>query len=162
MVSNLAPIFPASIMTTTTEFPTQDRMESPSELRARHRILVVDDNPHSAQTLERLLLNERYQVMALSNPVKAAELSPRFAPHLAILDLGMPVMDGLALCKLLRQGPGGGRMHIVAVSGRDYTDAEVKEAGFDRLFLKPLDWPTLKVELARVVAKNEFRRSLLG
>ncbi|HXC39123.1 MAG TPA: response regulator, partial [Burkholderiales bacterium] len=106
--------------------------------------------------LERLLLKECYQVLALSSAVEAAELLPRFAPHMAVLDLGMPVMDGFALCKLLRQGSEGRRMHIVALSGRDYTNAEVKEAGFDRLFLKPLDWLTLKVELARVVAKREI------
>jgi len=118
------------------------------------RILVVDDNLHSAQTLELLLRNERYQVLALSNSTKAAELARQFAPHIALLDLAMPVMDGFALCSFFRQWPWGKRMHIIAVTGRDFDEARMKAAGFDAWYLKPLDWPVLKGVLASVPTDN--------
>jgi len=122
--------------------------------RPRHRILVVDDSRHSAETLERLLLNEGYTVLALSSPTKAAQIGADFRPHIAILDLAMPVLDGVSLCKYLRRRPGGGEMHIIAFSGRDYGAEQLKTAGFDQFLMKPLDWPTFKVELARIAAKK--------
>jgi len=114
------------------------------------RILVVDDNLHSAQTLELLLRNERYQVLALSNSTKAAELARSFAPHIALLDLAMPVMDGVALCSFFRQWPWGKKMHIIAVTGRAFDEAQLKAAGFDAWYSKPLDWPVLKGVLADI------------
>jgi DNA-binding response OmpR family regulator len=134
-----------------------DSREAAPEASARHRVLVVDDNLDAARTLQQLLINEGYQVMAFGTPMKAMELARVFTPHFAILDIAMPIMDGLSLCSFFRRWHWGKKMHIIAVSGRDYTDEEVKAAGFDGYFMKPLDWGVLKVELARVVARRPFR-----
>lgn len=126
----------------------QETSSVPIKTRVRSRVLIVDDDLLCAQTLGRLLENEGYKVLALGNSTKAIDLGPKFLPHAAILDLAMPIVDGITLCAHLRQSLRNRAMRLFAISGRDYTREEIEAAGFDRLFIKPLDWPALKDALA--------------
>jgi len=122
----------------------------PSKTRVRSRVLVVDDDFLCAQTLGRLLENEGYKVMSLGNSTKALDLGPRFLPHAVILDLAMPIVDGITLCTHLRQSLPNRAMRFFAISGMDYSHEEIKAAGFDWLFRKPLDWPAIRDALAAI------------
>jgi len=131
-----------------TEEAAQSRLAQQPALATR-RVLVVDDNADSAESLKRLLTREGYQVMALQSPLKAVELAQVFTPHVAIIDVSMPIMDGLALCRYMRELPVGKQMFFLAISGFDYTDEQIRSAGFEEIFLKPIDWPRLQAALAQ-------------
>jgi len=109
-----------------------------------HRILVVDDGLDHAKSLEMLLRSEGHQVMSLCSAMKATEVARQFAPRVAIVDVLMPILDGIRLCQYLRRWPWGRSMHIIAISGGAFEKAELVAAGFDAFFRKPIDWPELK------------------
>ncbi|MCW0235758.1 MAG: response regulator [Ferrovibrio sp.] len=112
----------------------------PQEPTAARRILVVDDNVDAAQALAIILQMDGHLAEVADSGAMALELAAVSSPDLAILDIGMPEMDGLELCRRLRQTPAGASMLIVALTGWGDSDIRRKslEAGFNAHFVKPL------------------------
>src|SRR5687767_2568170 len=101
------------------------------------RALLVDDNEDTVDSLAMLLELEGFQVRTASSAAAALEVAVTFQPHVAVIDIGLPEMDGLALCGCLRDRLPGCRM--VAFSGyaqsNDFQNSE--SAGFDAHVAKP-------------------------
>jgi CheY-like chemotaxis protein len=104
------------------------------------RILVVDDNVDAADTLALLLEMSCYDTRIAYDGKQAVELARSFQPHLAILDINMPVMDGYEAARLLRR-LSGPKLILVALTGRGQPADKVlaSEAGFDIHLVKPTD-----------------------
>jgi PAS domain S-box-containing protein len=102
------------------------------------RILVVDDNRDAAITLSLLLKASGHETAMAYNAQKAIELASTFKPQIALLDIGLPGMNGLELASLLRQA--NPDIFLVAVSGYGQAEdrARTKAAGFDEHFVKPV------------------------
>jgi two-component system CheB/CheR fusion protein len=115
------------------------------------RVLVVDDNADAAQSLSMLLLTlDGIRVRtALSGP-EALEAGDAFHPHLVLLDLGMPGMDGYEAARLIRQEPWGRTVLLAAVTGWGQSEHRLRaaSAGFDRHLTKPVVLETLEELLA--------------
>ena len=109
------------------------------------RILVVDDNEDAAEMLVEALSSRGFEVCEARDGPAAIRIAAEFKPHIALLDIGLPVMDGYELAERLRQLPGGGRLRLCAVTGyAQQADQErSRAAGFDRHFAKPLDLDVL-------------------
>jgi CheY-like chemotaxis protein len=101
------------------------------------RVLVVDDNEDTAQALAALLEMEDFEARTASSGEAALRVVDDFEPHIAVIDLGMPGVDGYSVCRSLRQKVPACRM--VAFSGRsdakDVRDSEA--AGFELHVAKP-------------------------
>jgi len=71
----------------------------------------------------------------------ALQLASRFRPEFALLDIGMPEMDGHELARRLRNEPWGRTMHLAALTGwgQDEDRERAYRSGFDRHFTKPVD-----------------------
>lgn len=114
-------------------------------------VLVVDDNVDAAQALGLLvdMLGHRTRVHVDGHQALAA-LAQAPLPDVALLDLGMPGLDGIALARRLRALPGGGAIRLAAVTGWDGAEdrARTREAGFDAHFSKPVDADALQRFLA--------------
>jgi CheY-like chemotaxis protein len=108
---------------------------------APRRILVADDNRDSADSLKMLLALDGHDVRAAYSGPEALELAKTFEPEVALLDIGMPGMDGYELAGRLRDLPFRRRPLLVAVTGwGQMTDQErTLAAGFDRHLTKPID-----------------------
>jgi PAS domain S-box-containing protein len=102
------------------------------------RILVVDDNRDAAQSLSMLLKASGHETAIAYSGQRALELAANFHPQVALLDIGLPGMNGLELGEQLRQSHPG--IFLVAVSGYGQADdrARTKAAGFDEHFVKPV------------------------
>jgi PAS domain S-box-containing protein len=102
------------------------------------RVLVVDDNRDGAQTLARLLRISGHETEVAFDGRAALEAAKRTKPQLALLDIGLPGMDGYELAQRLRKDHAD--IYLAAVSG--YGQAadrqRAKEAGFDQHFVKPV------------------------
>jgi signal transduction histidine kinase len=108
--------------------------------RGRRRILVVDDNQDAAETLAQLLRLGGEDVRTTDNGGDALAIGPEFRPHVAILDLGMPDIDGYELAQRIRRQRWGSGVLLVALSGwgQDEDKARSRAAGFDHHLTKPV------------------------
>ncbi len=110
------------------------------ELRRRpRRILLVEDNSDARQTMRDLLELWGHQVRVAHDGVQGVELALRETPELALVDIGLPGLDGYRVAQELRARVGEG-IRLVAITG--YGGAEdshrAREAGFDRHLVKPV------------------------
>ncbi|WNG49328.1 GAF domain-containing protein [Archangium minus] len=105
------------------------------------RLLVVDDNRDAAELLSELLDSRGYVTrMAFDGPAGLSEANA-FRPHVALLDVGLPVMDGYELASRIRQEPALAGIKLVAVTGygQDSDCRRALAAGFDVHMVKPID-----------------------
>jgi signal transduction histidine kinase/CheY-like chemotaxis protein len=113
------------------------------------RVLVVDDNEDAADMLVDALSSKGYPTRHAHDGPAAIRVCQEFKPHVALLDIGLPVMDGYELAHRLRQLRGMETLRLYAVTGyAQESDRErSREAGFERHFVKPLDVDVLDTAL---------------
>jgi CheY-like chemotaxis protein len=117
----------------------------------RCRVLVVDDNQDSAETLKKLLVMLGNEVRVAQDGVEAVETARQFAPSVAVMDLGMPRMDGYEAARRMRALPHGQAMLLIALTGWGQQEAlsRSREAGYDHHLIKPVDLGALQRLIAR-------------
>ncbi len=117
---------------------------------AVRRVLVVDDVEDSASSLAALLRMDGNQVEKAADGLEAIRLAESFKPDLILLDLGMPNLDGIEACQLIRQKPWGRGIVIVAVTGwgSELDQKKTRAAGFDHHLVKPVDYAAIRALLA--------------
>ena len=117
------------------------------------RLLVVDDNADARETLAMLLEASGYEVQTAADAWVAQELALSFRPDLALLDIGLPGMDGYTLAARLRATPALQSMRLVALTGygSDSATARARAAGFDEHLVKPTEPDTLMQTLQRLL-----------
>src|SRR5688500_12504878 len=98
-------------------------------------ILVVDDEPMIRELLA-LTVGPEYEIEEATDGVEALDRLRRCRPDLVLLDVAMPRVDGLAVCRAARAEPALGRLRIITLSAYARRD-EALAAGADRHFEKP-------------------------
>ncbi|WP_228536190.1 hybrid sensor histidine kinase/response regulator [Noviherbaspirillum malthae] len=148
-----------------------DAAEEPSRLSAgapvvypsghpRLKILVADDNVDAAETLSFLLREEGHEVCVAYDGEEAVRIGKSFVPDVAILDLGMPRMDGYQVARVLCALPELEHVSLVALSGWGAPEdqARTKAAGFDYHLLKPASLERLNAVLATLLRVQDEKR----
>jgi CheY-like chemotaxis protein len=105
------------------------------------RVLVVDDQQDSALMLSIILEDRGHVACVARDGPSALALAEAFQPHVGLLDLSLPGMNGFDLAMRLRAVPGLQRLRLVAVTGygSEAVRAKARAAGFDEHFLKPVN-----------------------
>ena len=104
------------------------------------KILIVDDDAPMRRLMRRILSRDRrYVVNEASNGVEACIKLGSFRPHLLLLDINMPEMDGLEVCRWIRAEPALASMKVVIITGHPGSSLfkEVKGLGFETCLVKP-------------------------
>jgi CheY-like chemotaxis protein len=116
---------------------------------ARVRILIVDDNEDAAETLAMALELHGCDVKTAPTATRALEILPGFAPAVALLDIGLPDMNGYELARRVRLLPAGSSITLIATTGwGQQKDRELAfAAGFDHHLTKPIDFDLLRTFL---------------
>lgn len=114
------------------------------------RILIVDDNRDIAETSAFLLTAAGHRVEWVVSGQAALDTVGSLQPHLVLLDLGLPGMDGYAVARQLRQTPSGRHVVVVAVSGYAQDAERLRAAGFNQHLLKPVPIEVLAGVIAAV------------
>ncbi|MFT3926695.1 MAG: PAS domain S-box protein [Myxococcales bacterium] len=114
---------------------------APPHSEKQHQILIVDDNNDAASTLAAALSHLGHRVEIAHDGHAALAKLEEFVPDLALLDIGLPQMDGYELARRVRAHPKAPGLKLVALTG--YGDERslnrAREAGFDRHLVKPVD-----------------------
>src|SRR5688500_10067911 len=118
------------------------------------RALVVDDDPELRAALTRALRLDGYDVTAVSNGLKALEAVPEVKPDLLVLDLMMPYVGGLEVCRRLRAQ--GDRTPILVLTARDEVGDRVAglDAGADDYLVKPFALDELRARLRALLRRT--------
>jgi PAS domain S-box-containing protein len=122
---------------------------STGEISRAWRILVVDDNEDSADSLSTLLRMRGHDIHTAHDGPEALEAAEQFRPELVLLDIGLPRMNGLEVCRRIREQAWGKTMIVVALTGWGQEEDRIKskEAGFDHHLVKPVQL----AELTRLI-----------
>ena len=117
-----------------------------------HRILVVDDNEDAASSLALLLRLMGHDTRTANDGFEAIEVADRFQPDVALLDLGMPRLNGYETARRMRQKPWGQGMLLVALTGwgQEADRRRSNDAGFNSHLIKPVD----VAEIERLLAAS--------
>lgn len=109
------------------------------------RVVVVDDQLDAADMLAAALELDGYEVQTATSGEHALPLIEQFRPHMVLLDVNMPGMDGRELTRQLRERYGDA-MVLIAVSGSDPSDERVSQTfdSVDHYFRKPIDLAALR------------------
>jgi CheY-like chemotaxis protein len=119
----------------------------------RVRILIVDDNEDAAETLAMALELHGCEVKTAPTATRALDILPGFAPAVALLDIGLPDMNGYELARRVRLLPAGSSITLIAATGwGQQKDRErAFAAGFDHHLTKPIDLDLLRTLLPQRV-----------
>jgi CheY-like chemotaxis protein len=120
---------------------------------------VVDDNEDAAELLVDALLQRGYAARGAYDAISALRLAEEFRPEIAVLDIGLPVMDGFELASRLRNIPGLADLRLVAVTGYGQPSdrQRTREAGFGQHLVKPIEINALESALS-AAATGRLRR----
>ena len=117
--------------------PIGGRVKAP---RRGRRVLLVDDNADAREMYGIMLRADGHDVREAGNGPEALAIFRRDRPDVAIVDIGLPGMDGFEVARLVRSEPEGRAVTLIALTGYGFPDDRERSraAGFDRHFVKPV------------------------
>jgi two-component system, OmpR family, response regulator MprA len=126
------------------------------------RLLVADDDPDVRDSLRRALGLAGYSVATATNGADAVEAVTRTPVDLIVLDILMPALDGLSVCRMLRGR--GDTTPVLALTARDSIDDRVSglAAGADDYLVKPFALKELLARVAALLRRSQLGRDLIG
>ena len=129
-------------MSTTPHDKANSATDPPPAMR---RIVLVEDSDDLRGLLRELMAFCGHEVRVASSAQEGIELIESCRPDVALVDIGLPDMDGYEVARRLRAGPLAQSVHLVAVTGRSEEQDRVDAfaAGFDEHLIKPVNLATL-------------------
>jgi PAS domain S-box-containing protein len=116
------------------------------------RILVADDFPESANALAKLLRSDGNEVQVAQDGLEALDTIAKFHPHVVVLDIAMPKLNGYDAARIIREQPWGKNIKLIAMTGWGHQQdlRRTKEAGFDAHLTKPVKYEAFLAALDQV------------
>ncbi len=144
---------PTAMKATTIDLPRPAKLDAAAE-SVRRRILVVDDNEDSATSLALILGLKGHETKTANDGVEAIKVGDAFQPHVVLLDIGMPKLNGYETARLMRQKEWGRQALLVALTGWGQETDRVRssDAGFDAHLIKPVEIAAIQRLLAKMRA----------
>ena len=117
-------------------------------------ILIVEDSDDARYFMRLALEHSGYLIVEAENGAKAVEIAQRERPDIILMDLSLPILDGIAATEKIRASEGLGGIPVIAVTAHQETDfrAGAKAAGFDAYVTKPIDIDFLGDLIERLLA----------
>jgi two-component system phosphate regulon response regulator PhoB len=121
------------------------------------RILVVDDEPDVTELVSYKLKREGYEVAVTNNPLEIMGRASEFNPDLFVLDIMMPELDGLMICRMIRADPRLSAVPIIFLTARSEVEDRIRglECGADDYLPKPFDTKELALRIGLIFKRME-------
>jgi len=109
-------------------------------MQSANRILIVDDEEEILELLEYNLKAAGYSIKTAHNGKEAVEAVKQFNPHVILMDIMMPIMDGIEACRIIRQELKMNQILIIFLTARseEYSEVAAFEAGANDYIIKPI------------------------
>ncbi|MBC5774030.1 response regulator transcription factor [Pontibacter sp. KCTC 32443] len=122
----------------------------------KYKILIVDDEPDIVELLHYNLTREGYEVAQADNGKRAIEVAKAFKPDVILMDVMMPVLDGIAACRQLRETNDFKQTHIIFLTARaeEFSEVAAFDAGADDFITKPIKPRALLSRLAAFARRD--------
>ena len=122
----------------------------------QYKIMVVDDDPDITELLQYNLAKEGYDVASAENGKEALDIASKFNPDIILMDVMMPVMDGITACRQLREKPEFRETYILFLTARseEFSEIAAFDAGADDFITKPIKPRALLSRLAAYVRRD--------
>jgi CheY-like chemotaxis protein len=119
-------------------------------------VLLVEDTDDNRFMMRRLLEMTGYRVLEARNGEEAVAIAEAEIPQLILMDLSLPIIDGLAATRLIRKLPGLESTPIIAVSAHDTSDfqSEAIKAGCNSYITKPIEFSELEEMIEQLIQKR--------
>jgi len=141
--------------------PDQRKSADPAgDYEGRARVLLVEDTEDNRFMMRRLLELSGFNVAEATNGAEAVRSAEFERPEIILMDLSLPIIDGLAATRRIRQLPELAGVPIIAVSAHDTADfhAEALAAGCNAYVTKPIDYSDLEDLITLLLAKSKSER----
>ncbi|HEV7578414.1 MAG TPA: hybrid sensor histidine kinase/response regulator, partial [Caldimonas sp.] len=138
------------------DVPAPPAAPTPAPSAGPARLLLVDDNDDAAESLALVLRLEGHEVRTAADGDAALALLDEFSPEAAILDIGLPTMNGYELAGALRADPRTRGIVLIALTGygRAPDRKRAFDAGFDEHLVKPVEFDVLLLRLSELLARD--------
>lgn len=132
------------------------RAES-AHVESRCTVLLVEDNDDARRVVSDRLLMKGYAVLEAANGTDGLQLAATKTPNIAIVDIGLPGMDGYELARSLRADPATRGIWLIALTGygQEADRKRAVDAGFDTHFVKPVAWERLMEAIQIYCARSK-------
>ena len=122
-----------------------------------NRILIVDDEPDVTELLKYKLEQDGHLCQVVNNPLSFISVAREFNPNLILLDIMMPELNGLQLCKIVRSDPKMNTIPIIFLTARGEVEDRIKglESGGDDYISKPFNTKELMLRVANILNRNQ-------
>ena len=127
-----------------------------------NRILIVDDEPDVTELLKYKLVQDGYVCQVVNNPLSFISVAREFNPNLIILDIMMPELNGLQLCKMVRSDPNMNTIPIIFLTARGEVEDRIKglESGGDDYMAKPFNTKELLLRVGNILSRKGSNESV--
>lgn len=124
----------------------------------RQKILIVDDELDTLFILRKALESENYQVIEASSGQEAIEITLSSHPDLILLDLMMPGMDGIEVCRILKDENFTSHIPIIMLTAKGDVDEKIEgiETGADDYVTKPFDLGELRARIKMILRRSRI------
>jgi two-component system alkaline phosphatase synthesis response regulator PhoP len=128
--------------------------------KEEYRILLIDDDEKLLSSMQRAFESEAFNVVCATSGREGIEIARRFQPHLILLDIIMPGMDGVETCQEMRQLPVLQKSLIAFYTARneDYSQIAGFSAGADDYIIKPVKTNVLILRIKALLKRNKSRQ----
>lgn len=132
--------------------------------KSKYKILLVDDEPDILEFLKYNFEKENYEVSTAKNGLKALEKAKKNVPDLILLDVMMPNLDGIEVCRLLREIPQFSETLIVFLTARseDYSEIAGFDVGADDYVTKPIRPRALLARIKSLLKRKKKEKEVKG
>jgi len=125
------------------------------------KVLIAEDNAVNRELLREILEAHGYAVDEACDGQAALDMIEQIRPDILLLDIGMPVLDGFAVVRRIRENPRFAALPVLAVTAYAMQGDREKilNSGFDGYLSKPVNWAVLEEEMNRLLKEREDRNA---
>ena len=137
----------------------KEQLQREEEQKSGRRILIVDDEKKFSNLMKKVFEKNGFIAQVAYDGLDAGLKAAQFMPSIMLLDIALPGINGMEVCRNLKSNPKTNNIKVIAISGDlRHSEKVILDSGADMYFTKPVDFDTLLKECNKMVEETEVER----